>query len=169
MAFITITGQGMLAVAVQTRAHGMGHGGIGRGVALCTGNPGARMPRMVKMHMRRQWCTAHPGKRLTRVYGGVRVGSGMQGQQAGITTQYVAVAIQTLRSMGHTGTGALLCTGVAALALHIGAACRCMGSMAERHRLRHHHCPRGIRVVIDQQHGEHPRCHKQAEGVPQKA
>lgn len=169
MAFITIAGQRMLAVAVQARAHGVGHGGIGCGVALCTANPGACMPCVVKMHMRRQWCTAHPSKRLTRVYGGVRVGCGMQGQQASITTQYMAVAIQTLRSMGHTGTGALLCTGVAALALHIGAACRRVGSMAERQRLRHHHRSRRIRMVIYRHHGKHPRCTKQAEGVPQKA
>ena len=93
MAFITIAGQRMLAVAVQARAHGVGHGGIRRGVALCTANPGACMPCVVKMHMCRQRCAAHPGKRLSRIDGGIRVGSGMQGQQAGIIAQYVAVAV----------------------------------------------------------------------------
>ena len=93
----------------------------------------------------------------------------MQGQQAGIRCQYMAVAIQAFRGTGHAGTCPLICPGVATLTLH-GRTMRCrVRGMAERYTLRGTHRTRRIRVAIYQHHGKHPRCTKKAEGVHKNA
>lgn len=53
MAGIAIGGQGVLAVAVQTRAHGMGRGRIRGGVALRTRDAVCRVAGVVKAHVGR--------------------------------------------------------------------------------------------------------------------
>lgn len=66
VAGIAIGGHCFSAVAIQTRIHGMGNGGVRGGVALCAADTRSHMARMVKMHMRGQGSTANIAQRLPR-------------------------------------------------------------------------------------------------------
>lgn len=68
VAGIAIGGHGFSAVAIQTRIHGMGNGGVRGGVALCTADARRHMASMVKMHMGGQGSTANIAHWLPRVH-----------------------------------------------------------------------------------------------------
>ncbi len=114
MACIAICREIMLAMALQAGRHGVGSGGVGGGVALCTADACGSMAAMVKVHIGGQRSTAQPNKRLARVDGRIRVGSSVKRQQACIIAHNVAVTLQTSGGMRHTGTGGGSSPGMAA-------------------------------------------------------
>lgn len=71
--------------------------------------------------------------------------------------------------MRQTGSGTLLCPGVATLALHVYAGYSRVCCMTERNGLRHFHSERRISVPINESHGKHPHRTKEAEGVQEIA
>lgn len=94
VAAVAVGGDGVGAVAVQTGAHGMDLLAVGVGMALCTGVTGGGVLPVVKVDIGGEGCFSHPAQGLGRMGGVVWIGSGVQGQQARIVCQYMAVAVQ---------------------------------------------------------------------------
>lgn len=64
------------------------------GMALCTGVTGGGVLPVVKVDIGGEGRFAHPAQGLCRVGRVVGVGGGVQGEQAGVVGQYVAMAVQ---------------------------------------------------------------------------
>ncbi len=108
------------------------------GVALGTGVTGCCVLTVVKGYVGWQGGFAYPAQGFCRVGRVVGVGCGVQGQQARIVSQYMAVAVQAGGGSGQPGPLGMVGSGVAGPAVHGCTACRRVGGVIERkglHRL----------------------------------
>ena len=147
----------------------MRRGGVGVGMAFYTADACGGMAAMVKMHISRERGAALPSKGFCGVDGGIRVGGGVERQQARISTHDMAVALQTRFCMRQAGTGSGICPRMAALTLHVDFIGGRVGVMVKGYALCLLYRQRRIRMTIEPHRRTHPRCHKEAEGVQNDA
>ena len=103
VAAVAADGVVLAAVAVQAGAHGVRGLGIGGGVAFLAGDAAGSVLAVVEMDGSRQGGFAYPLEGFAGVGGMVRIDGCVQGEQARVVGEDVAVTVQASAGRGQAG------------------------------------------------------------------